>query len=72
MGCRRGKCARGGVGPARPAGRCRPSRRRWSRLSSRREAAAIEVDVAGVKVTIKNGALPATIAAVLGALKGTP
>ncbi len=34
-----------------------------------RRAAAIEVDVAGVRVTIENGASPATIAAVIGALK---
>lgn len=35
-----------------------------------RQAAAIELDVAGVRVTIENGASPATIAAVIGALKG--
>jgi transposase len=34
-----------------------------------RRAAAIEIDVAGVKVTVENGASPATIAAVIGALK---
>jgi transposase len=50
----------------------RPPRRRAKRRASRRKAAAIEVDVAGVKVTIENGASPATIAAVIGALKGTP
>ena len=32
----------------------------------------IEVDVAGVRVTIENGASPATIAAVIGALKPKP
>ena len=45
------------------------SPRRKRRIGVRR-AAAIEIDVAGVKVTIENGASPATIAAVLGALKG--
>ena len=35
----------------------------------RHRGAAIEIDVAGMKVTIENGASPATIAAVLGALK---
>jgi len=45
-----------------------PRRKRRSR--QHRRAAAIEIDVAGVKVTIENGASPATIAAVLGALKG--
>lgn len=49
-----------------------PSRRRVRRPLSRRKVAAIEVDVAGVKVTIENGASPATIAAVIGALKGAP
>ena len=49
-----------------------PSRRRVRRPSSRRRAAAIEVDVAGVRVRIENGASPATIAAVIGALKGAP
>jgi transposase len=49
-----------------------PLRRRVRRPSSRRKLAAIEVDVAGVKVTIENGASPATIAAVIGALKGAP
>ncbi|WP_164985916.1 transposase [Bosea sp. Tri-44] len=44
-----------------------PHRKRRSR--QHRRAAAIEIDVAGVKVTIENGASPATIAAVLGALK---
>lgn len=44
-----------------------PRRKRRSR--HHRRAAAIEIDVAGVKVTIENGASPATIAAVLGALK---
>lgn len=43
-----------------------PRRKRGIR---HRRAAAIEIDVAGVKVTIENGASPATIAAVLGALK---
>jgi transposase len=42
----------------------RPKRR------GRQRRAAIEVDVAGVRVTIENGASPATIAAVIGALKG--
>ena len=45
-------------------------RQRAKRSSSRRRMAAIEVDVAGVKVRIENGASPGTIAAVIGALKG--
>ncbi len=48
----------------------KPSRRCVRRPSSRHKAAAIEVDIAGVKVRIENGASPATIAAVIGALKG--
>jgi transposase len=43
--------------------------RRERRSRHHRRAAAIELDVAGVKVTIENGASPATIEAVLGALK---
>jgi transposase len=46
---------------ARPKRRGRPPR-----------PAAIEVDVAGVRVRIESGASPATIAAVLGALKVGP
>lgn len=42
---------------------------RQKRRARQRRAAAIEIDVAGVRVTIENGASPATIAAVLGALK---
>ncbi|WP_454916257.1 IS66-like element accessory protein TnpA [Xanthobacter sediminis] len=42
---------------------------RPKRRGRQRRAAAIEVDVAGVRVTIENGASPATIAAVIGALK---
>jgi len=37
---------------------------------ARRRGAAIAIDVDGVKVTIENGASPATIAAVISALKG--
>lgn len=48
----------------RTAQSSRPKRRARSR-----RAAAIEIDVAGVRVTIENRALPVTIAAVLGALK---
>lgn len=44
-----------------------PSRQK--RRGRQRRAAAIEVDVAGVRVMIENGASPATIAAVIGALK---
>lgn len=40
------------------------------RRVQRRRAAAIEIDVDGVKVTIENGASRATIEAVIGALKG--
>lgn len=55
------------VGPASEpsATRSRPKRR-----TRQRRAAAIEVDVGGVRVTIESGASPATIAAVIGALKG--
>ncbi|MFG1316876.1 MULTISPECIES: IS66-like element accessory protein TnpA [Xanthobacteraceae] len=55
------------IAPAsEPSATCsRPKRR-----GRQRRAAAIEVDVAGVRVTIENGASPATIAAVIGALKG--
>ena len=50
--------------PKRPAPTLRSKRR-----TRQRRAATIEIDVAGVRVTIENGASPATIAAVLGALK---
>lgn len=46
-----------------PAPPSRPKRR------TRERRAAIEVDVAGVRVMIENGASPSTIAAVIGALK---
>ena len=52
------------VAPERSAQSSRPQRR-----ARQRRAAAIEIDIAGVRVTIENGASPATIAAVLGALK---
>lgn len=52
------------VAPEGPAPNSSPKRR-----TRQRRAAAIAIDVAGVKVTIENGASPATIAAVLGALK---
>lgn len=42
---------------------------RPKRRGRQRRAAAIEVDVGGVRVTIENGASPATITAVIGALK---
>jgi transposase len=48
-----------------PAGLPRAKRR-----TRQRRAAAIEIAVAGVKVTIENGASPTTIAAVLGVLTG--
>lgn len=41
---------------------------RAKRRARQRRAAAIEIAVAGVKVTIENGASPTTIAAVLGVL----
>ncbi len=47
----------------------RPSQPRARRGPSRRRTAAIVIDVDGLKVTIENGASPATIAAVIGALK---
>ena len=55
------------IAPAlEPSAKCsRPKRR-----GRQRRAAAIEVDVGGVRVTIESGASPATIAAVIGALKG--
>ena len=45
------------------------SARRKRHRGPPRRSAAIEIDVSGVKVTIENGASPATIAAVIGALK---
>ena len=48
----------------------KPPRQRARRSPSRRRSAAIALDVAGVKVRIENGASAATIAAVIGALKG--
>ncbi len=53
--------------PAAESPAASPRRKRRSR--QHRRAATIEIDVSGVKVTIENGASPATIAAVLGALK---
>jgi transposase len=50
----------------------RVKRPRAKRGQTRRRGAAIAIDVDGVKVTIENGASPATIAAVIGALKGAP
>lgn len=47
-----------------------PPRRRTRRSSSRRRAVGIEVEAGGVTVRIGDGASPATIAAVIGALKG--
>jgi transposase len=47
-----------------------PSRRRPRRASPRRRARGIEVEAAGVTVRIGDGVSPATIAAVIGALKG--
>jgi transposase len=53
-----------------PAKEPEPVKRTPSRRSpARRRGAAIAIDVDGVKVTIENGASPATIAAVIGALK---
>lgn len=49
----------------------KPPRRRTPRRTLQRRAGAIALDVAGVKVTIENGASPDTIAAVIGALKAT-
>jgi transposase len=43
---------------------------RVRRDPAHRRGAAIAIDVDGVKVRIENGASPATIAAVIGALKG--
>jgi transposase len=55
--------------PMEPAP-ARPSRRRSKRTASHRRAAAIELEVSGVTVRISDGASPATIAAVIDALKG--
>lgn len=50
-----------------PGPASRPKRR-----APRRRAAAIELEASGVTVRIGDGASPATIAAVIGALKGAP
>lgn len=56
------------AGPAAaPAPESRPKRR-----APRRSAAAIELEASGVTVRIGDGASPATIAAVIAALKGAP
>lgn len=47
-----------------------PKLSRSQRRAPRARAAAIELATAGVTVKICNGASPATIAAVIGALKG--
>ena len=47
----------------------KPPRRRARRSSPRRRAAAVELEAAGITVRIGDGASPATIAAVIGALK---
>ncbi len=46
-------------------------RARVKRDPARRRGAAIAIDVDGVKVTIETDASPATIAALIGALKGS-
>lgn len=56
------------VAPAEAGAPLRSGRRK--QRPQRQRAAAIEIDVGGVKVTIENGASAATIAAVIGALKG--
>ena len=56
---------------AEPA-RTKPAHRRTKRSPSCRGAAGIEVEAGGVTVRIGDGASPATIAAVIGALKGSP
>lgn len=53
-------------------GPAKPPRRRARRRTSRRRAGAIALDVAGVRVTIENGASPDTIAAVISALRASP
>lgn len=47
-----------------------PKPRAKRRASRRRHAAAIELETSGVTMRIGDGASPATIAAVIGALKG--
>ena len=54
--------------PALPEPASAPPQRK--RRGRQRPAAAIEIDVAGARVTIENGASPVTIAAVISALKG--
>jgi transposase len=49
-----------------------PPHRRARRAPLRRREAAIELEASGVTVRIGDGASPATIAAVIGALKGVP
>jgi transposase len=48
----------------------RETKPRAKRRARRRSAAAIELEASGVTVRIGDGASPATIAAVIGALKG--
>ena len=56
---------------AEPA-RTKPAHWPAKRSPSRRRAAGIEVEAGGVTVRIGDGASPAIIAAVIGALKGSP
>lgn len=53
-----------------PVGAKEPKLSRSQRRAPRGRAAAIELEAAGVTVKICNGASPATIAAVISALKG--
>lgn len=57
------------VAPETPP--AREPKQRVKRRTSRRRAAAIELEASGVTVRIGDGASPATIAAVIGALKAS-
>jgi len=59
------------VGGPEPAAASVPASRP-KRRAPRRRAAAIELEASGVTVRIGDGASPATIAAVIAALKGAP
>lgn len=55
--------------PASEPMHAKPPRQRTKRGARRRRGAAIELEASGVTVRIGDGASPATIAAVIGALK---
>ncbi len=59
------------IAPEPEPGPAKPHRQR-TRRGARRRVASIELEASGVTVRIGDGASPATIAAVIGALKGSP